>query len=183
MHVAHLTLPFDYACGISRHVLVLAREQSKRHRVSVITPGGAATTLLDASGIPWLEAPIGPAQKNPLQAIQAVHTLVSLVRRGRVSVLHAHHRYPAFLARVVAALIPGVEAVATCHSLVTGRRRLSYPVKRVIAVSEATRRHLIEQLGVPSERISVVPNALAPIDPEHDNEVADLSKNCIDRCR
>jgi len=170
MHVLHLTIPFEYACGISRHVLVLAGEQRRRHRVSVATPGGSATRRLDRSGIPWLSMPIGPANKTPWDFARAVVTLRRFVRQERVTILHAHHRYPALLARVVAAMVPTVHAVATCHSHVTGRRFLSFPVERVIAVSEATRRHLIDQLGVRPERIVVVPNALPPLEDSQDQE-------------
>ena len=172
MHVAHLTIPFEYACGISRHVLLLAKEQATRHRVSVITPSGSATSLLDDNAIPWLAMPIGASQKNPWHATQAVTGLLAYVRRERVDILHAHHRYPALLARLVAAILSDVHAVATCHYLVDDVRHASYPVERIIAVSEATRRHLIERLGVKDDRICVVPNVLAPADRQSQTDAA-----------
>ena len=164
MHVAHLTIPFDYACGVSRHVLLLAREQAKRHRVSVITPAGAATSLLDKENIRWMAMPIAATQKNPWDAFRALTRLITFVRRERVDVLHAHHRYPAVLARLVSAAVRNVHTVATCHYMAEGTPRFSYPVEGVIAVSDATRRHLIDALGVAEERIRVIPNALAPSD-------------------
>ena len=164
MHVAHLTIPFEYACGVSRHVLILAREQAKRHRVSVITPTGSATSLLDREGIQWMAMPIGATQKNPWDAVRALTRLISFVQRQRVDVLHAHHRYPAALARLVSAAVRDVHTVATCHYMAEGNPRFSYPAERVIAVSEATRRHLIDELGIVEERIRVIPNVLAPLD-------------------
>jgi glycosyltransferase involved in cell wall biosynthesis len=172
MHVLHLTLPFEYACGISQHVLLLAGEQRHRHRVTVATPGGAATPELDRLGIRWVDMRIGPKHKTPWHAPLALAALARFVKRERVTVLHAHHRYPALLGRIVAAMVPQVHTVATCHSFVTGRRTLSFPAERVIAVSEATRQHLITRLGIPPHRIALVPNALAPLEDDRPSENA-----------
>jgi len=168
MHVLHLTIPFEYACGITRHVWCLAREQRRRHHVTVVTSGGGAIELLETDGVTWLRLPVDPAAKTPWRAARAAQALRQYTVEHRISVIHAHHRYHALLARAVSWLAGGIPVVATCHYLAPGLRRLSFPVSRVIAVSEATSRFLTGHLRIPEGRIDVVPHCLPPALPTID---------------
>jgi len=175
MHVLHLTIPFEYACGISRHVWCLARIQARRHRVTVATSGGSALEILEPDGVPWVRAPIDPAEKSLFNVARAIGSLRRYVRDEEVSVIHAHHRYHAVLARAISLLGRRVVVVATCH-YVDGRTRLvNYPVTRIIAVSQATRRYLRAHLDVPEDRITVIPHCLPPPLPVIDEIDARLS--------
>jgi glycosyltransferase involved in cell wall biosynthesis len=165
MHILHLTLPFEYACGISRHVWSLAREQRRSHRVTVGTSGGAALELLDADAVSRLLLPSWGARMNPWEAARCIGMLTAFVRRQRVEVLHAHHRYYALIGRIVSSLTGRTPVVATCHSITPGLSLLSYPVDRVIAVSHATHRFLRDQYGIADDRIALVPHALPPAPP------------------
>src|SRR2546428_6730998 len=149
MHILHLTIPFEYACGITRHVWCLARTQARRHRVTIATSGGSAVEILETDRLVWFQAPIDPGEKGGLNVARAIGSLRRFVRDEAVSVIHAHHRYHAVLGRATSLLGTGVPVVATCHYAAGGMRLISYPVTRVIAVSQATRRFLEAHLHIP----------------------------------
>lgn len=106
------------------------------------------------------------------QYAQALWRLVRLLRRERVALLHAHCFDPSWLG-LIAARLAGVPFVFTrhhsdhhlrlhkhWHTRVDGwcGRRAAH----VIAVSQVTRRLMIEVEGVPAEQITVVYNGLEP---------------------
>jgi len=163
MHILHLTIPFEYACGVSRHVWCMAREQRREHRVTVATSHGAALGLLRGDDIEILQLPSWGNRMAPWQILRSLGVLYAFVHRERVSVLHAHHRYLAVLGRMISS-VTNVPVVATCHAMQPRFSRLTYPVGRVIAVSETTRQYLRDEHDIPDERIVVVPHAV-PIFP------------------
>lgn len=103
----------------------------------------------------------------------AVARLVLILRRAKVSMLHAHC-FDATLVGLLAARIARVSFVFTRHHsdhhVRLGKRwhtwidaRCARLADRVIAVSEATKRVMIDIEGVPEERISVVHNGIERI--------------------
>jgi glycosyltransferase involved in cell wall biosynthesis len=140
--------------GTARHLKGLLRELERRPEVEVrrFGFGGDRPQATLARELAWY----------PLALPRAA-------RRAGVDVLHCpSYRGP---------LRDGPPLVVTVHDLAVFRHpeafppwtrtysRLVVPVvaraaRRVIAVSEFTRRELVELLGVPEERIRVVPNAV-----------------------
>jgi glycosyltransferase involved in cell wall biosynthesis len=140
--------------GTARYLRALLRELDRRGDVEVVQLGfgdaGRAATL--ARELVWY--PTG---------------LPRVARRARVDVLHCTtYRGP---------LGSRPPAVVTVHDLAVFRHPEAFPrwtrtygrlvvphmiraARRVIAVSEFTRRELVEVLRVPEERIRVIPNAV-----------------------
>ena len=140
--------------GTARYLRALLRELDRRADVEVVRFGfggsGRAATL--ARELAWY--PVG---------------LPRAARRARVDVLHCTtYRGP---------LGSRPPAVVTVHDLAVFRHPEAFPrwtrtygrvvvphmiraARRVIAVSEFTRRELVEVLCVPEERIRVIPNAV-----------------------
>jgi glycosyltransferase involved in cell wall biosynthesis len=146
--------------GTARHLRSLLDElesdralELRRYRF-----GGTARALVPARDVGWY-----------------LGVLPALARRDRVDVLHC----PTVRAPVRSA----VPLVVTVHDLAALRHpetfnawtrhytRVALPrvvsaATRVIAVSEFTRRELVELLAVPDEKIRVIPNAVgAPFEP------------------
>lgn len=105
---------------------------------------------------------------------RAVVRLASLLRKQRVSILHAHLFEPTAIG-LLAARLAGAKFIFTRHHSDhhhrMGKRfhvRLdswcARHADRVLAVSEATRRILIDKEGVPSNLVSVAYNGVAPFD-------------------
>ena len=120
----------------------------------------------------------------PLRSPRAVLSLVSVLRRERIDLLHAHCFLPT-LWGLLAARLSGCPMVFTRHHsdhhLRLGRRLpvaldawCAKHADQVIAVSEATRTILVEAEGVPKEQITVVHNGIEPLSHGGPREIADL---------
>jgi glycosyltransferase involved in cell wall biosynthesis len=106
------------------------------------------------------------ASKNPLVMAANARRLSQVIRRERVSLVHARSRAPAFSA-LQAARATGVPFVATYHGVYTARssfkRWWNAVMTRgelVIANSEYTRDHVIAEHGVDPGRVVAIPRGV-----------------------
>lgn len=97
----------------------------------------------------------------------AVRRLVSLCARERPDVVHSHGETPDLASRI-ACQLTGIPHVVTAHierpwawrprlGMVL-ERRTAFLTRQYIAVSDAVARVLREAVGVPAERVRVIPN-------------------------
>lgn len=149
-------------------------------RIGSLEGEGELQRAMRALDVPTfgLQARVGWAA--PLSAWR----LARLLRRERASVLHAHCFHPT-LTGLLAARLAGVPFVFTRHHsdhhLRLGRRGhtlvdawCAKAAAQVIAVSEATRRILLETERVPPERVSVVWNGMESLAAPPADEVRSL---------
>ncbi|HET7567801.1 MAG TPA: glycosyltransferase family 1 protein [Gaiellaceae bacterium] len=139
------------SAGTARYLRNLLARLEPEHEVRRIAFGGAGRASVLARELVWYPHLLGHV-------------------RG-VDVLHCPTYY--------APTAPRVPLVVTVHDLAVWRRpeafgawtrrfvplavpRMLRRASRVIAVSEFTRRELVELVGLPEERIAVVPNAVEP---------------------
>jgi glycosyltransferase involved in cell wall biosynthesis len=142
--------------GTARHIrsLLAALEPEPDLELRRYAFGGDARALVPVRDLAWYLA-----------------ALPALARRDRLDVLHCP--------TVRAPVRSSVPLVVTVHDLATLRHpetfnawtrhytrallpRVMRAATRVIAVSEFTRRELVELLDVPPEKIRVIPNAVGP---------------------
>jgi glycosyltransferase involved in cell wall biosynthesis len=104
--------------------------------------------------------------KNPLVLFDNAIRLIGLIRSEGVSIVHARSRAPAFSA-LWAAKAVGVPFIATYHGVYNARgglKRWYNSVmtrgEMVIANSEYTRRHVIEEHGINPERVVAIPRGI-----------------------
>jgi glycosyltransferase involved in cell wall biosynthesis len=133
-------------------------------RSLVASRGGRMAARLAAEGGRLIEMPVH--SKNPLTMAANAMRLAAVIRRERVSLVHARSRAPAFAA-LAAARATGTPFVATYH----GVYRASSPLKRwynaimtrgdlVIANSDYTRDHILAEHGTPPERVVSIPRGV-----------------------
>lgn len=130
----------------------------------VATRGGRMTTRLIADGGRLAQMPV--QSKNPITMIGNAARLVELIRREKVSVVHARSRAPAFSA-LWAAKVTDTPFVATYH----GVYKAQSPLKRwynaimtrgdlVIANSNYTRDHVLAEHQVDPDRVVTIPRGV-----------------------
>ncbi len=173
---AHLlsTRPGYRRTGVSRYIerLLAVLSTSLAADDSLVVYAGT-----DAAAQPWFDprwerrGPPSPTERPTGRALWEQTVLPGLVRRDRVDVLHGPVN--------VAPLLAPCATVVTVHDLAylrlpdrlpTGRRRYFAALtrasvrraSRVLAVSESTKRDIVELLGVPPEQIAVTPLAADP---------------------
>jgi glycosyltransferase involved in cell wall biosynthesis len=130
----------------------------------VASMGGRMETQLLASGAELERLTVH--SKNPLVILGNALRLASLIRRRKVSLVHARSRAPAFSA-VMAARLTGVPVIATYHGVYnakSGLKRWYNGVMTrgevVIANSEFTRQHVIAQHRVDPDKVVAIPRGV-----------------------
>jgi glycosyltransferase involved in cell wall biosynthesis len=130
----------------------------------VATKGGRMAARLEADGGRLAQMPA--QSKNPLVMLGNAARLVDLIRREKVSLVHARSRAPAFSA-LWAAHATKVPFVATYHGVYNAKSNLKRWYNAVmtkgdlvIANSEFTRAHVIAEHGVSPDRVVAIPRGV-----------------------
>jgi len=154
--------------GAERHVVSLASALVQRgHRVTfVCSVEGALAPLAEQAGV--LVRPLLRRLVKRRLSPTFVWKLARFLRQSQFDLVHAH-MYASALASASALLGTAIPLVITEHSQASWRSRYarrcnqwSYQrATHIIAVSKEIRRRLIEQDGVPYDRVSVIMNALS----------------------
>ncbi len=153
--------------GAERHVVDLALTlHQKGYEVTVAcSVSGSLARSLEEAGVPV--RPLLDRKVKRRVSLGYTRELRRLVREARFDLVHAHV-YASAAAAALASLGTGVPLVLTEHTeaLWQGRgarsvsRYVYWRARRVITVSSAIRRRLIERDGVHPSLITVVPNAV-----------------------
>ena len=141
--------------GVERGVIDLARAMKKQgHEAIVMSSGGALVAELQKMNVTHYTLPI---HKKSVFSLGLVSKIAQIIEKERIDVVHARSRVPAWLGWFAArkALVP---FVTTCH----GYYKL-HPLsqimgwgKRVIVISNIVGRHMMDDFGVPPERIRLI---------------------------
>ena len=130
----------------------------------VATKGGRMASRLEADGGRLAQMPA--QSKNPLVMLGNAARLIDLIRREKVSLVHARSRAPAFSA-LWAAHATKVPFVATYHGVYNARSNLKRWYNAVmtkgdlvIANSEYTREHVIREHNVAPEKVVAIPRGV-----------------------
>ena len=145
--------------GTERGVVDLARAMKKEgHETIVVSSGGSLVAELQKTGIPHYGLPV---HQKTLAALFLVEELVKIIEREHVDIIHARSRVPAWLGWL-AARKTGIPFVTTCHGHYSAHA-MSFVMgwgKRVIVASHAIGRRMIDEFGVPPDRIRLVPRGV-----------------------
>lgn len=130
----------------------------------VATKGGRMASRLEADGGRLAQMPA--QSKNPLIMLGNAARLIDLIRREKVSLVHARSRAPAFSA-LWAAHATKVPFVATYHGVYNARSNLKRWYNAimtkgdlVIANSEYTRDHIIREHNIAPEKVVAIPRGV-----------------------
>ena len=130
----------------------------------VATKGGRMAARLEADGGRLAQMPA--QSKNPLVMLGNAARLIDLIKREKVSLVHARSRAPAFSA-LWAAHATQTPFVATYHGVYNAKSDLKRWYNAVmtkgdlvIANSEYTRQHVIREHGVAPEKVVAIPRGV-----------------------
>ncbi|MDB5429452.1 MAG: glycosyl transferase group 1 [Caulobacter sp.] len=130
----------------------------------VAARGGRMVARLEADGGRLAQMPL--QSKNPLTMLGNAARLIDLIRREKVSLVHARSRAPAFSA-LWAAHATKTPFIATYHGVYNARSALKRWYNAVmtkgdlvIANSEFTRQHVISEHHMPPEKVVAIPRGV-----------------------
>lgn len=159
--------------GVERGTMDIARYLvDQGWQALVASSGGPEEAELEALGAVHLRLPL--AAKNPLIVRANIRRLHRLIRRHRISLVHARSRAPAWSA-YYAARRTRVPFLTTFHGVYEGgdkwfKRRYNAVMargERVIAISDYVAEHVRSHYDVGPDRLRVIPRGvdLAAFDP------------------
>ncbi len=129
------------------------------HQAVVVSSGGALVKDIEACGGKHYTLPV---QKKSIFSIwKVIPQLAEIIKKEEIQIVHARSRVPAWIAYFACRRTNAV-FITTCHgyyklhlfSFVMGW------AKRVIVLSNVIARHMIDDFGVPHERIILVPRSV-----------------------
>lgn len=163
MRVLFLTSHMEIG-GIPLYTVTLAEALARRgHQPVVVSRGGPLVERLAASGIPHVIAGLDVTSPFHPSAAAALGRVIGVIRRHHPDLLHAQTR-TAYIVAGLAGRVTGVPVVTTAHGFYKWhwwRRLLPCWGTRVIAVSPAVQRLLVERYGVPPAKVATIANGIA----------------------
>lgn len=141
--------------GAEKNLIEVALHVAKRHPVGFYISGGYIDPRMTAAGPVFVMPGQGRFWAAPLDMAHLAWVIV----RHRVKLMHAHHRYPAFMASILRKALP-FRLMGTVHNRFPDRAKASLWGDRALAVSEDIADWLRNEAGTPSAQIRVVHNGI-----------------------
>ncbi|MCM8797456.1 MAG: lipopolysaccharide heptosyltransferase II [Candidatus Omnitrophica bacterium] len=129
------------------------------HKAVVVSNGGELVKMLESCGAKHYQLPVH--KKSFFSIVKNIPALVDIIKKEEIDIVHARSRAPAWIA-FFACRITGRVFITTCHGYYT-RHFFSFVMgwaKRVIVLSNVIGRHMIDDFGVPNERIRMIPRSV-----------------------
>lgn len=153
-------LPELHVGGVETGTVDLAGALVKLgHKAVVVSAGGELVKDLEACGARHYQLPVH--KKSIFSVFKLIPELEKIIKKENIDIVHARSRVPAWIA-YFAARRSGCIFITTCHGYY--KKHLFSSVmgwgKRVIVLSNAIGRHMIDDFSVPHERIRLIPRSV-----------------------
>ena len=149
--------------GITSYLMTLARGLLRQgHHIVVASGDGDRVGDLEASGIRHVMVPLRVKCAVHPNVFLSLPRLFKLIKEEKINIIHAHTRSTQVCAAVLSRLT-GIPVVSTCHGFFKphwGRRMFPLWGKAVIAISPQVAAHLIKDLRVDEQDVTVVSNGI-----------------------
>lgn len=175
LNILHLQTSFKKSCGISRYIrtLMSSRDSRLKHYALFLETDMSKAETGKFDGIYFFS-------KNMLlpSLLSNLIELKGFCKQHKIDVIHTHHRYMDLLGYMFKKL-SGIPVVTSVHSMVEGKKNLSYKNRPVIAVSKAVKSHLIEKFSLKAEEVAVLTNPINPNEFSFDTNVFKIRSNKV----
>ena len=149
--------------GVAYYTVSLAEALKKRgHRVFVASNGGALTEILSNCNIKHIKLNIRTKSELSPKILFSLIRLLGIVKEKNIQIIHAQTRVTQVLSFLLSKL-SGIPYLSTCHGFFRPRFfRKAFPLwgKKVIAISEAVKSHLIEDMKIKEKDIKLIHNGI-----------------------
>ena len=148
--------------GVERGTVEVATAlQKQRVENYVVSSGGPMVKQLEEIGVEHITLPV--QSKNPIVILQNAKRLAKVIREKKVTLIHVRSRAPAWSVKL-ASRRTGVPFIATYHGVYGMEpaifkkpyNRVMTKGKKVIAVSNFVKKHIMDNYGVPESKIQVI---------------------------
>lgn len=151
--------------GGTENVILQLCEVMKENanKIVVCSSGGVNTDKLKEMGIKHYTIP-DIEKKNLLVILKVLTTLLKILKRERITIVHTHHRMAAFYSRILL-FITNFTFINTSHNTFYNKKRLTkfaYKKANLIAVGNKVKENLCDFFGLPDSQITVIYNSTIP---------------------
>lgn len=162
MKILLLTTHLDFG-GIGIYCISLAKALKERgHDVRIASKGGALLNELENYGIRHIEINIRTKSELSPLLWKSRFILERIFKQWQPDIIHAQTR----VAQVLAWMIfkkTGISYISTCHGFFRprlSRKLFGFWGKKVIAISDAVREHLVNDLKVKKDKVVLINNGI-----------------------
>jgi len=149
--------------GISSYVLTLGKGlKPKNHNVYIASSGGELLPIFKEEGFIYIPIPIKTKKEISPKILVSMFKLSAAIDRFDIGLIHSHSRTTQVLGCLLGKL-KGIPHVYTCHGFFKRRfLRRVFPCwgKKVIAISEPVKEHLMQDFDVNEKDIRVIYNGI-----------------------
>lgn len=162
MNILYLTNHLNVG-GITSYVFNLAKGMKERgHNVYIGSSGGELLPKFKQEDIIFVPLPIKTKSELSPKILISMYKLTHALKRYRIEIIHSNSRTTQVLACALAKY-KDFRHVSTCHGFF--KRRITRRIfgtwgRRVIAVSQPVREHLIKDFGVKEKNITLIYNGI-----------------------
>jgi len=148
--------------GVERGTVEVATALQKRHiKNYVVSSGGPMVKQLDEIGVEHITLPV--QSKNPFVILMNAKRLAKVIRDKKITLIHVRSRAPAWSVKL-ASRQTGVPFIATYHGVYGMKpalfkkayNRVMTAGKKVIAVSNFVKKHIVDNYQIPGDKIRVI---------------------------
>lgn len=157
MNVLHLYTDLSLTSGITRvikDIITFGNNTDINYKVAALN--GDAIPVFRKEGIDVLKMQY---RANISGFFPLFFFLLNYCKKNKIDVIHSHHRYFDLVSSALS-LFMNVRTITTVHSIVKGKRFLSYTSQTFVAVSNAVRLHLINYFHVDPSKICIIYNSV-----------------------
>lgn len=140
------------------------------HTVYLASPPGALEESLARENITYFKINIFASRKTPVSFFTNFFSLLSIVLKCKIDIIHTIHRWPNFICYFICA-VSGSKLVWTDHNILKRNRLITLCGDRAISVSDAGKRHLSEYFRIPDNKITVIRNGIRPLRQPDNREI------------
>ena len=162
MNILLLTTHLNFG-GIASYIVNLAGEFKKRgHNVLVVSSGGNFTDALLSQGIEHIAIDIKTKSELNPKLIFAFLKLKRVITKKNIQIIHSHTRVTQVLSFFLSKSLD-IPYVVTCHGYFKprwGRKVFACWGDKVIAISAAVKKHLIDDFYLSEDKIKLVYNGV-----------------------
>lgn len=152
-NVLHLVDHLNEYCGMSLstiNMIISTRKQG--FRGEILSGEGTAFDRAKSDNINVIAFNKFTKKKSPKNFWSIAADIDKIVKRNDIALIHAHHRWLGFIGWFVARW-NGIPIVHNDHNLLYGNKYFSYWGDKVVAVSEANKKHLNEYFNISKDKI------------------------------
>jgi len=149
--------------GISSYLFTLSSALiEKGHNVFIVSSGGSLLEKFQAEGVKHFKASLNTKNEISPKILLAFLKISKIIRNQRIDLIHTNSRTTQVLGGLINEWLK-VPHIFTCHGFFKPKlSRKVFPCwgEGVIAISEEVKGHLIKDLRLPGNRVSVINNGI-----------------------